>query len=331
MSFAHLSLPGCVLTIHFRFDPLSANQGSTNAPNGLNIVAILGGAIGGVVLLLIVVIFFWLRRRRNKKRSQTEEATPPSPPSTDDSKPEMTMAALTPVGTQSSTRPRVRFGELARPGMEESPTTGRSETPPAIRPMHSILRRQESNTSDAPLLAQARTDRPDDQVSLASSANSGPDTSNPSLTVAPPDSRRTSPAPSISGAPVRPPRPPQGLFAASEIPKYPESENAQQDFGSRVPGTTPVFPNPFEEREFTGRSNTASPAPSNPGPLKLRTENILQPAPEQRSATQARRDLLAALESEQVTTLSRNGTRKVGLPSNPRAGLGLSRENSSKY
>jgi len=147
MSFAHLSLRGCELTIHFRFDPQSANNGSTNAPNGLNIAAILGGAIGGLVLLLIVFIIFWLRRRRNKKQSQTEEATPPSPPSTDDSKPEMAMDAIMPVGTQSSTRPRVRFGELARPGTEESPTTGRSETPPAIRPMPSILRRQESNTS----------------------------------------------------------------------------------------------------------------------------------------------------------------------------------------
>ena len=331
MSFAHLSLRGCELTIHFRFDPQRANNGSTNTSSGLNIVAILAGGIGGLVLLLIIFIFFWLRRRRNKKQSQTEEATPPSPPSTDDSKPEMTMATITRVGTQSSTRPRVRFGELAKPGMEESPTTGRSETPSSIRPMHSILRRQESNNSDAPLLAEARMDRPDDQVSVASSGNSGPDTSNPSLVVAPSDSRRTSPAPSISGAPVRPPRPPQGLFAASESPKYPESENAQQDFGSRFPGTKPVLPNPFEERESTGRSNTASPAPSNPVLLKLRTENILQPAPEQRSAAQARRDLLAALESEQVTTLSRNGTRKVGLPSNPRAGLGLSRENSSKY
>ena len=360
MSFAHLNLRRYELTIHFRFNPQSANNGSTNVSSGLNIAVILGGAIGGFVLLLVVIVFFWLWRRRNKKKSQTEEGstnTPPSPPSTDDSKSEMTMAAITPMVTQSSTRPRVRFGELARPGMEESPTAARSETPPSIRPMHSILRRQESNTSDAPLLAPARMDRPDDQVSLASTANSGLDISNPSLSVAPPDSRRSSPpdsqrsspAPSIASAPIRPPRPPQGLFANGEIPKFPESnlfatrsrtlnedtvkpiaaENAQNDSGSRLSDTTLVLPNPFEERESTGRSNTASPAPNNPSPLKLRTENILQPAPEQRSATQARKDLLVALETEQVTTLSRTGTRKVGLPSNPRAGL--SRENSSKY
>ena len=352
MSFAHLSLRGYQLTLHFRFDPQSANSSSTNASSGLNLAAILGGGIGGLVLLLLVIVFFWLRRRRNKKQSQMEEGNtnaPPSPPSTDDSKSEMTMAAITPMVTQSSTRPRVRFGELAKPGMEESPTAARSETPPSIRPMHSILRRQESNTSDAPLLPQARVDRPDDQVSVASTANSGLDVTNSSLSVAPPDSRRSSPAPSISSAPVRPPRPPQGLFANGEIPKFPESnlfatrsrtlnedtskpiaaENAENDFGSRLSDTTLVLPNPFEEREPTTRSNTASPAPSNPGLLKLRTENILQPAPEQRSATQARKDLLVALETEQVTTLSRVGTRKVGLPSNPRAGL--SRENSSKY
>lgn len=343
MSFAHLNLRRYELTIHFRFNPQSANNGSTNVSSGLNIAVILGGAIGGFVLLLVVIVFFWLWRRRNKKKSQTEEGstnTPPSPPSMDDSKSEMTMAAITPMVT--STRPRVRFGELARPGMEESPTAARSETPPSIRPMHSILRRQDSNTSDAPLLAPGRVDRPDDQVSVASTANSsGPDISNSSLSVALPDSQRSSPAPSISSAPVRPPRPPQGLFATGGIPKFPESnlfaarsrtlneDNAQSDFGSRLSNTSLVLPNPFEEREFTSRSNTASPAPSNPGPLKLRTENILQPAPEQRSATQARKDLLVALETEQVTTLSRTGTRKVGLPSNPRAGL--SRENSSKY
>jgi len=259
----------------------------------------------------------------------------------------MTMAAVTPVVTQS-TRPRVRFGELAKPGMEESPTTGRTETPPAIRPMHSILRRQESNTSDAPLLPQTRIDRPDDQVSLASTANSGPDISSSSLAVAPPESRRPSPAPSLSGAPVRPPRPPQALFAAGELPRFSEPnlsatrtrtldddpfdpdavEDAQSDDGSRFSDGTLVFPNPYEEREPTGRSNTASPALDKLGPLMLRTENIPQPVPEQRSATQARRDLLVALETEQVATLSRSGTRKVGLPSNPR--VGISRENSTK-
>ena len=257
------------------------------------------------------------------------------------------MAAIPPVVAQP-TRPRVRFGELARPGMEEPPTTGRSETPPSIRPMHSILRRSESNTSVAPLLAPTRTDRPDDQASVASTANSGPDVSNSSLTVAPPDSQHSSPTPSIYslyGAPVRPPRPPQGLFATGEIPEsnlpatrlrivnedpfdpY-AAENAQNDNGSRLSDSTLVLPNPYEEREPTSRSNTASPALKNL-PLTLRTENVPQSAPEQRSATQARKDLLVALETEQVATLSRSGTRKVGLPSNPRAGL--SRENSSQY
>jgi hypothetical protein len=351
MSLPHLSLRGYELTIHFRFDPQSANTGSTNPSGGPNIAAILGGVIGGLFLLLIAIVFFWLRRRRNKKRSKTEEGstdTPPSPPSTNSSKAEMTMVAVTPVVTQS-TRPRVRFGEPARPGMEEPLTTGRSETPPSIRPMRSILRRQESNNSDAPLLTQTRMDRPDDQVSLASTANSGPDVSNSSLTVAPPDSRRPSPAPSLSAAPVRPPRPPQALFTTGDIPNLPEpnisdrrfrtlnedpfnsnaAENAQSDVGTPLSDSTLVFPNPHEEMESTGRSNTASPAPTSPGPLMLRTENVPQPAPEQRSTTQARKDLLAALETEQVTTLSRSGTRKVGLPSNPRAGL--SRENSSKY
>jgi len=350
MLLAHLSLRGCELTIHFRFNPQSANTGSTNAPGAINMAAILGGAIGGVVLLLIVCVLFWLRRRRNKKQSQTEEGSTspsPSPPSSDDSRSEMTMAAITPMATKP--RPRVRFGELARPGMEDSPTTIRSETPPAIRPMPSILRRQDSNNSDAPLLPQARMNQPDDQISLASTNDSGPDISSSSLAVAASDSRRASPVPSIS-APVRPPRPPQGLFATGELPKFPEpdlsairartldedpfgpitAEGAPKRIGSPFSGSRAVSPNPREEMESISRSNTASPAPDNPNPLMLRTENVPQPAPEQRSATtQTRKDLLVALETDQVTTLSRSGTRKVGLPSNPRAGL--SRENSSRY
>jgi len=46
MLFAHLSLQGCELTVHFRFDPQIANNGSSNRSSGLNITAILGGGIG---------------------------------------------------------------------------------------------------------------------------------------------------------------------------------------------------------------------------------------------------------------------------------------------
>jgi len=304
--------------------------------------AILGGVIGGVVLLLFAIIFCFLWRRK-KKQSSTEEGStetasaPPSLPATDDSNPEMTMAALAPVITKSSTGPRVRFGELARPGME---ATERSETPPALRPKHSILRRQDSNASVAPLLASARMNQSADQLSLGSTY-SEPDISATSLTVAPPDSRPSSSvsSTSIRASPMRPPRPPQDLFATSGIPKFPEpvlsttrprNEDPfnstatvipQTSTGSRFSDSSTLTPGLPEGAESTGRLNTASPAPDNPNNLQLQTENIPRPAPEQPSATQARKDLLVALETDQVATVSRSGTRKIGLPSNPRAGL----------
>jgi len=244
------------------------------------------------------------------------------------------------VVTQPSTALRVHFGELTRPGMEEAPTMERSVTPPALRHMPSILRRQASDNSVAPILAPARLDQPADEVSLASTDNSEPDISMSSLRVAPSDSQRSSmvfPTP-----PIRPPRPPQDLFAPGEALESPTpglsatqsipsnqdpfanpiaAENLQTNIGSRFSDSTVILPNPFEETGSTGPHNTASPALDKPNELKLRTEDIPQPAPEQHSAGQARRDLLVALETDQVTTISRSGTRKVGLPSNPRAGL----------
>jgi len=238
---------------------------------------------------------------------------------------------------KSSTGPRVRFGELARPGMEGPE---RSETPPPLRPMPSILRRQDSNTSVAPLLGLARRNLPEDQVSLASTY-SEPDVSSSSLAVAPPDSRSSSSVSSTRTVPIRPPRPPRGLFATGEVPRIREpdlsairprtsnedpfgptaAENPQTNIGTRFSTSTAGMSDPPEDTESAGPPNTAGPALDNPNDLKLQTENIPQSASEQRSATQATKDLLVALETDQVTTISRSGTRKVGLPSNPRAGF----------
>lgn len=347
----HSSPRLCGLTLPFRYDPASANSGSTVTPSGPTMAAILGGVIGGVVLLLFAVIFWFWSRRKKKQSSKeegsttTDEGSTEAPPAMDDSNPEMTMAALAPVTTKSSTGPRVRFGELARPGTEGTPISERSETPPSLRPMHSILRRQDSNTSVAPLLASARMNQSEDQISLASTY-SGPDVSASSLTVAPPDSRPSSSVSSTSirtaPTPLRPPRPPQDLFATNEVLRFPEPDlsatrprtSNEDPFNPTAPedpqtNTSPgfsdgtaVMPDPPEGTESTGRLNTASPAPDNRNNLQLQTENIPQPAPEQRSAaTQARKDLLVALETDQVSTISRSSSRKVGLPSNPRAGL----------
>ena len=338
----HLSpRKGRRLTIQFRYNPESANTGSTVAASGPNIAAILGGVIGALLLLVVAAVGFWFWRRHNKKRSSTEEGTntPPALPAMNDSAPEMTIAGPMSVLTKPSTGPRVHFGEFTTPGIEGAAIAERSETPPVLRPARSILRRQESNTSAAPLLAPARSNKPDDQVSLESTY-SAPDISTSSLAVAPPESRSPSPVPPIPKAPVRPPRPPQNLFATAPVPRFPEpglsairprtsNEDpfnpvaAQTDMGSYISDSTAVMPNPFEETESTGPRITASPDSLNT--IKLQTEDTPQPAPEQRSATatptQARRDLLMALEMDQVATVSRNGTRRIGLPSNPRAGL----------
>lgn len=340
----HLSPRVRELTVHSRYDPNSANSTDSSpavTPSGPTMAVILGSVIGGVVFLLLAVIFCFVWRRK-KKSSSTEEGSSESssaPSVTNDSNPEMTMAALAPVLTKSSTGPRVRFGELAKPGMEGTTTPERSETPPLLRPMPSILRRQDSNTSVEPLLASARMNQSEDQISLAS-AYSGPDVSASSLAVAPPDSR-----PSSSGsrrtAPARPPRPPRDLFATSEVPTFPEpdlsaprprtsnedpfnptaTENPQMNTASRFSDGSAAMPDPLEGTGSTRRLNTASPAPDNPNNLQLQTEDISQPAPQPRSATQARKDLLVALETDQVSTISRSSSRKVGLPSNPRAGL----------
>jgi hypothetical protein len=235
----------------------------------------------------------------------------------------MTTPAPVPVVTKS-TGPRVRFGELTRPGMEETPATGHSETPPVLRSVPSILRRQDSTNSVAPLLTPGRN-LPEDQVSLASTADSGADISTSSLTVAPSGSRRSS---TVSSIPPRPPRPPQGLFATSEAPEFPRPTatrsgttsgdpsamgNPWANVGSRFSDSTDITASPLGETGPTGLLNTASLVPDKPRDLNLRTE--------QRSPAQAKRDLQVASETDQPTTISRSGSRKIGLPSNPRAGL----------